>query len=210
MTNHLFWLLLTPLGFSAWCLTEYSAHRFAMHATGGRGIAAKEHLMHHAQPTRTRFLIRTLGHLGMYSGAVVMAFVLQFFMPWLAACALAGGWALGYTHYELVHWLAHHRPPRSAWDLRLRRRHFHHHFAAPTTNLGVAFAFLDQLLGTNVVPELIKVPRRLAPSWLVDTDGAVLPEYAANWIIVGQLVASPDQDARDLTDAFANRAPAPQ
>lgn len=191
-------------------MTEYGMHRFAMHSTGGRGIAAKEHLMHHAQPAATRFLIRTLGHMGMYSGAVVLAFVLQFLMSWGSAGALALGWAIGYTHYELVHWLAHHRPPRSDRDLRLRRRHFHHHFRAPTTNLGVAFPFWDRLLGTNVEPEEVRVPRRLAPTWLINEDGSVRPEYADTWTIVGRLTSSAAQNIQDIDDAFANRAPATQ
>jgi len=197
----------STLGVVLWTGTEYGAHRFAMHSVKGRGPAAKEHLMHHAQPERTRRFIRLLGHLGMYTTAVAIGFVLSFVAPLVVAVPIALGWGIGYTLYEGLHWAAHHRPPLNEFDLRLRRRHFHHHFAAPKTNLGVMFAGWDVLLGTNVEPETIKVPRRLAMPWLVDADGNVLPEFVDHYVIVGRANRTPAQDELDRVAAFADQPP---
>lgn len=211
-------IVVLVVGFFAWTLTEYTAHRFAMHSVGGRGPAAKEHLMHHAEPDRTRFLIRTLGHLGMYTTAVLIGVVLQFVLPLAFAISLAIGWAVGYTAYEGLHWRAHHRPPFAspaalhAYDLRLRQRHFHHHFARPKENLGVMNSHWDRLFRTEVDPSRmpghqIKVPRRLAMTWLVDNANTVRPEFADDYVIVGRLTRSEQQDQRDRLQAFADEAP---
>lgn len=208
-------------GFVTWTLTEYSAHRFLMHSVGGRGPAAKEHLMHHAQPDRTRFLIRTAGHFGMYAGAAAIGFALSLTVPRPVAIGIALGWALGYTAYEYLHWRAHHRAPFAsparleAFDLRLRQRHFHHHFAQPKQNLGVMNSLWDQLFGTEVDPsrmpdDPIKVPRRLAMTWLVDDAGAIKPEFAADYVLAGRLTRSEQQDAIDRAQAFSDNAPSLQ
>jgi len=206
MFVHLLLLALAvPVGVVAWTFTEYAAHRFTMHNVGGRGPAAKEHLMHHAQPERCRAFIRTLGHIGMYTTAVAIGFVLWLVLPWSPAIGLAVGWAIGYTIYEACHWLAHHREPRGIYDLQLRRRHFHHHFVAPRTNLGVTTDAWDRLFGTEAELSTIKVPRRLAMPWLTDAYGAVRPEFADDYEIVGRLERTAQQDAADITDAFADR-----
>jgi len=88
------------------------------------------------------------------------------------------------------------------------RLHFHHHFAAPKTNLGVMFAGWDVLLGTNVEPAQIKVPRRLAMPWLTDDEGNVLPEFANDYVIVGRAKRTADQDEIDRVAAFADQPPA--
>ena len=55
----------------------------------------------------------------------------------------------------------------------------------------------------------IRVPRRLAMVWLVDDAGAVRPEHAGDYEVVGRRPAGPEQAAADLADAYANRAPQP-
>lgn len=198
-------MLTLPVGVVLWTLTEYGAHRFLMHNVGGRGPAAHEHLMHHAQPERTRAFIRTTGHIGMYTGAVVVTWLVAQIISPSIAIGLGLGWALGYTLYESFHWLAHHRPPRGQFDLRLRRRHFHHHFRAPLTNLGVMTSFWDRLFGTEAELGVIRVPRRLAMPWLVDEQGDVLPQFRSDYEVVGTLVRSPVQDEADKTAAFADQ-----
>lgn len=193
------------LGVIAWTLTEYAAHRFTMHSTGGRGPAAREHLMHHAQPARTRPLVRTIGHISMYLVAAAIAWVLSLVIATTWAIALALGWALGYTAYEGVHFHAHHHRPRGRYDLWLRRRHFHHHFVAPKKNLGVLIPWWDQLFGTEAELGMIKVPRRLAMSWLVDECGAVHERYAADYCVVGQRRDSDTQRTSDIQAAFADQ-----
>lgn len=197
--------LAVPLGVVAWTLTEYIAHRFTMHSTGGRGPAAHEHLMHHAQPERTRPLVRVIGHISMYATALAIGLVLGLVMARPIAFALALGWAFGYTAYEGVHFHAHHHAPRGAYDLWLRKRHFHHHFVAPKTNLGVLVPWWDQLFGTEVAPNRIKVPRRVAMPWLFDEHGEPDPSYATDYQIVGLRRLSPAQKEDDIDAAFSDR-----
>lgn len=193
------------LGFVAWTLTEYLAHRFTMHSTGGRGPAAREHLMHHAKPARTRRLVRTIGHIGMYSTAIVLGVLLSIWLGTTIGVALAIGWALGYTAYEAAHFHAHHYRPKGSYDLWLRRRHFHHHFVSPKTNHGVLVPWWDQLFGTEVDPGVTPVPRRVAMGWLLDADGAIHPNFADDYRLAGTLGNTEDQQATDIEDVFANR-----
>lgn len=200
------------LGGAAWTLTEYGAHRFTMHSTGGRGPAAHEHLMHHAQPARTRPLIRIIGHVSMYATAAVIGWILALFVPLILAMALAVGWALGYTAYEGAHFHAHHHPPLGSYlssvgryDLWLRKRHFHHHFVAPKTNLGVLVPWWDQLFGTEAPVGTIKVPRRVAMSWLIDDSGNVHDVFTTDYTVVGRRRDDKSQRANDIEAAFADQ-----
>lgn len=195
-------------GFVAWTLTEYLAHRFTMHGTRGRGPAAREHLMHHAKPARTRRFIRTVGHLGMYLTAVAIGLLLSLLVSTVVAATIAIGWALGYTAYEGTHFHAHHHRPRGRYDLWLRRRHFHHHFVSPQSNHGVLVPWWDQLFGTEVNPDVIPVPRRVAMTWLLDTDGAIRDDYRGDYVLAGTGRAgaiNEQQQASDIEAAFANQ-----
>lgn len=198
------------LGVVAWTLTEYVAHRFTMHNVGGRGPAAGEHLRHHAQPLRTRPVVRVLGHISMYATAVGIAVVLALMVPPALAIAAALGWAFGYTIYEALHHAAHHYRPRGNWDLRLRKRHFHHHFVAPRQNLGVTITWWDQVFRTEGPVGPIRVPRRLAMPWLLDDHGRVQPQFADDYVLVGRarpLLTRDELQAQDLERAFSDLAP---
>lgn len=70
----------------------------------------------------------------------------------------------------------------------------------------------DRLFRTEVDPSRmpghqIKVPRRLAMTWLVDNANTVRPEFADDYVIVGRLTRSEQQDQRDRLQAFADEAP---
>jgi len=153
-----------------------------MHSTRGRGPAAREHLMHHAKPARTRPFVRTLGHVGMYLTAAAIGVLLSLVAPLGVSVALAGGWALGYTTYEAAH--------------------FH---VSPQANHGVLVPWWDQLFGTEVRPDVIAVPRRVAMNWLIDADGAIRDEYANDYRLAGSRRADPQQQARDIEAAFADQ-----
>ena len=64
------------------------------------------------------------------------------------------------------------------------------------------------MVGTLVEVDVVRVPRRMAMRWLVDDDGNVRPEYAADYEIRGSLPLTDDQKVADRDDAFANRIPA--
>ena len=74
-------------------------------------------------------------------------------------------------------------------------------------NHGVTWSVWDHVFGTYEAPGCVRVPRRMAMVWLVDEDGALRPEFAADYEVVGRSTAA-ERAERDLVDAFANRAPA--
>jgi hypothetical protein len=74
-------------------------------------------------------------------------------------------------------------------------------------NFGVTSPVWDRLLGSYDEPGVVTVPRRMAPDWLLDDDGEVRPEYAADYQARGRRATTGDQRALDERDAFANQAP---
>lgn len=186
-------------GWFAWTLGEYVMHRFAMHALRGRGIASREHLIHHAD----RDSILEKWPLA-WSGVIAVGIALGLNLH----PALGAGWVIGYGFYDLQHYRAHRRAPRTRYQRWLRRHHFHHHFGHPTANHGVTWPLWDHVFGTWEAPGRVRVPGRLAMVWLVDERGGIRPEHAADYEVVGR-AERPDaaQAKRDRDDAFANRAP---
>ena len=158
------------LGGAAWTLAEYWLHRGPMHRSGGRDPMATEHRRHHVDPAATDPVART---------AAVTAMAA---LGWIATTpirrrharlgpGLAAGWALGYGSYDRLHWNVHHRAPRRPDDAR-RLRHLDHH-VRPDRNFGVTTSWWDRCFGTYVEPERVRLPRRLAPSWLDDDPSAL-------------------------------------
>jgi hypothetical protein len=192
-------------GAASWSAAEYGLHRFLMHEMKGRGLASKEHLRHHADvtyfsPTSKKLL----------SAASTTAVVLP--VSWaLAGRRVATSYTTGliamYFGYEVVHRRAHTHPPRGAYSRWVRRSHLHHHFGGPMRNFGVTSPVWDRLLGTYDDPGVVVVPRRMAPSWLLDADGEVRPELAADYVARGRPRSTVAQRDADEHDAFANVAP---
>ncbi|MCP3853914.1 MAG: hypothetical protein GY745_03490 [Actinomycetia bacterium] len=191
-------------GATGWTLVEYGLHRFAMHGRGGRGIASREHLRHHAWPERTSPAMRSLAYLGSAAGGVVLALVVDRIGPTPLAVGVALGLMSGHTAYELGHWRAHHRPAANRWERWMRPRHFHHHFVSPRTNLGVTVDVWDRVFGTYVAPGQVRVPSRLAMSWLLDDSDEVRPALAPQYRLVGLPGSSA---ASDLDRALADLPP---
>lgn len=192
------WLVLLLSGWLAWTLGEYLIHRFAMHALRGRGITSREHLNHHAD----RDSILEKWFLA-WTGVMLVGLALDTALH----PAVGAGWVLGYGFYDLHHWQAHKRPPRSRYQRWLRRHHFHHHFGHPRDNLGVTWPVWDLVFGTYRRPGVVRVPRRLAMVWLLDDRGEVRPDFAADYEVAGAATRTPALAARDRADAFANRPP---
>jgi sterol desaturase/sphingolipid hydroxylase (fatty acid hydroxylase superfamily) len=191
-----------------WTFAEYMLHRFAMHELRGRGMMSREHLEHHVRATWTFDPVVLLSWLGvLVVGAGVWGP-----LGWLVAgpavgIGLGAGWVLGYGFYELQHALAHLRAPGTRYAAWLRRHHFHHHFGHPMANHGVTTAVWDRVFGTLEVPERVRVPRRLVLPWLVDEHGAIRPEFAADYELVGDDRADERLAAIDRARAFASIAP---
>lgn len=185
------------VGWFAWTLGEYLFHRFGMHALKGRGLASKEHLRHHAD--RDSVLEKWAVS---WTGVLAVGFGW-----WQLAPGLGIGWVAGYGFYDLQHYRAHRRAPKTRYQRWLRRHHFHHHFGHPMVNHGVTWAVWDHVFGTWEAPGRVRVPRRMAMVWLCDEDGEIRPEHAADYELAGRVVRTDEQAKRDLVDAYANRAP---
>lgn len=194
------------LGALSWTAAEYGLHRFAMHEMRGRGLASREHLQHHADvtyfsPTSKKLL----------SAAATTSVVLPVGVVTAGrrrAVVFTAGMIGTYFGYELLHRRAHTHPPRNRYGRWVRRSHFHHHFGSPMRNFGVTTPVWDKLLGTYDEPGIVTVPRRMAPDWMLDADGEVRPEFAADYLAKGGRRPTPEQDEADRVDAFTNVAPA--
>ena len=113
-----------------------------------------------------------------------------------------------YFAYEVAHRRTHTRAPRNRYARWARRNHLHHHFGAPKRNFGVTTPLWDRVWGTYDEPVVVAVPRRMAPSWLLDEGGEVKPEYAGDYVAKGMRRADVDMVERDRAAAFGNAAPA--
>lgn len=197
--------LASALGAASWSIAEYGLHRFAMHEMRGKGLASVEHLKHHADVT---YFAPTSKKLASAAGTTVVAFPL--------ATAVAGRrWATAFTTglltmyfaYEVHHRRLHTHPPTNRYGRWSRRNHLQHHFGSPMKNFGVTSPVWDSLLRSTDEAAVITVPRRMAPVWMLDDDGEVRPELAADYLVKGAPRPDDAQAERDHADAFANLAP---
>lgn len=158
-------------GLTAWSFAEYWLHRGPMHRPRARDPLGAQHRAHHVDPAATDPVARSAGVLGMAALGAVITRPLSATSRGFADGA-AVGWALGYAAYDRLHWNVHHRAPRRADDAR-RRRHLDHH-VHPGRNFGVTTSVWDRVFGTFVEVDEVRIPRRLAPGWLVE-DPSLAP-----------------------------------
>lgn len=201
------------IGGLGWTLAEYLLHRFLMHSMRGRGLPSREHLTHHAR--RDYFAGAPQKALFSVVVTAIMLPVAALVLGLPHALTLQGGFIATYLFYEWLHRRAHTHGPRGRYGRWLRRHHFYHHFGHPLQNHGVTTPVWDHLFGTNVEPEVIRVPRRLAMRWLLTPEGELDPAFAADYVLVGRgptgaaVVETPESVATDTAAAFANRVPEP-
>jgi len=198
---------MATVGAASWTGTEYVLHRFLMHEARGRGLASREHLSHHADVT---YFAPTSKKLLSAASTTAVAFpVATAVVGRRRATAFTGGLIGMYFIYELLHRRTHTHPPTTAYGRWMRRNHLDHHFGAPMRNHGVTTPVWDRLFGTAHDPGVVRVPRRMAPVWMLDADGAVRPELAADYEVVGRDRRDPATAERDRVAAFSNQAPEP-
>ena len=192
-------------GAASWTAAEYVLHRFAMHELRGRGLASVEHLKHHADVT---YFSPTSKKLASAAGTSAVVYPLTATVAgrrW--ATAFLGGFLTMYAAYEVGHRRIHTHPPKSRYSRWSRRNHLHHHFGSPMRNFGTSTAIWDAIFRSSVEPGVITVPRRMAPAWMLDADGELLPELEGDYIVKGPRQRDAGQVERDRVDAFANAAP---
>lgn len=197
------------VGAFAWFFMEYVLHRFAFHDMKGRGLGSREHLLHHVRANWIFNPVILLAWFGVVLVGTGIGVGLTMVVGPFLGVAIGVGWTAGYFFYEWHHRAAHIRAPRNDWERWLRKNHFAHHFANPNENHQVTVRLWDRVFGTEVMVERVRVPRRLAMPWMLDDAGALRPEYADDYELVGP--ADPDGRAASLdrARAFANLAPNP-
>ena len=194
------------LGAALWTLAEYLLHRFAMHALNGRGIMSREHLEHHVGSGWSFSHTHLLSWAGVNLGGLVRWAPIGWLVAGGPGLALGAGWCFGYAGYEHQHAMAHLRGPSGRYSAWLRRHHFHHHFCHPRANHGVTTSVWDHLFGTHQRPERVRVPRRLAQSWMLGGDRHP-PELESDYVLVGSTDPSTRAAELDRVRAFASLAP---
>jgi sterol desaturase/sphingolipid hydroxylase (fatty acid hydroxylase superfamily) len=148
------WALVPLLaaGYVLWTLTEYWLHRVVFHFEPDHGIGLRLHYLihgvHHDHPNDPRRLVMPP------SASVPLAtgFGLIFYGVFSAPTwqAVAAGFIAGYVAYDTLHYLVHHRVPRSRIGRALRERHMRHHFQDDTRGFGVSAPYWDAVFGTAV------------------------------------------------------------
>ena len=186
-------------GAFTWTGIEYLLHRFVGHGrrrpapsslwrrltpSGFLGAFNDEHLRHHAD---ARYFAPTSQKV---VAAIVVASVLTtvgtLLVGAMAGAAFGIGFALMYATYEVLHRRIHTHAPHGRYGRWLRRHHLFHHFKTPRMNHGVTSPLWDKLTRTERrLPdgEPLRVPRHLAPPWMVDAQGGVQAEFAQEYVI---------------------------
>ncbi len=177
---HLFTLLVGAL---SWTLVEYALHRGLGHRGQAKNPFSVEHLAHHADvsyfaPTYKKGI--TIGLAASVAGP----------LAYLTADTLGVTWLVGflvmYVLYEVIHRKLHTAPGRSRYGRWARRHHLHHHYRRPQMNHGVTTPIWDFVFRTLDVPDVVRVPRRNALAWMLDDRGELLPQFAADYQLVGR------------------------
>lgn len=195
------------VGITGWTLLEYGIHRVLGHELRGKGLASREHLAHHADVTY--FTPARLKALSAGVTTVVAFPVATALAGRQRATAFTGGLVSMYLAYEVLHRRTHTHPPKGRYGRWARRNHLLHHAGNPMKNFGVSTPVWDLAFGSHVeAPAQVRLPRRIAPEWLLDDRGEVRPEYAADYVVVGARRATDEQREADRVAAFANEAPA--
>lgn len=211
------------LGAAAWSAAEYSIHRFVGHGPKRQrakslagmispaGVAAEfnaEHLAHHTDPSYFAPTSRKL-----LAAAVAVPTVTLLASPFLGvrrAFAFGTGLTTMYGTYEFLHRRIHTHAPTGPYSRWLRRHHLLHHHKTPRDNHGVTSPLFDVLFGTYQPPERVRVPRHVAPLWLVDeATGEVRPEYAEDYELVGKRQrATREAASTETVEAASSSRPA--
>lgn len=187
----------------AWSASEYLIHRFVGHGPKrappktllGRlspiGLAYefnREHLAHHATPSY--FAATSKKVLAASIAIPALGAALSPVLGVRRATSFALGFGTVYGGYEVIHRILHTRAPRTRYGRWYRRHHLLHHHKTPRQNHGVTSALWDHVFGTHDPVERVRVPRHVAPKWMMDDAGHIKPEYADHYEIVGKGQAS--------------------
>jgi hypothetical protein len=189
--------MFSPIAFAAgalsWSLAEYSLHRFWGHAPRPPKDGAKRRALdgdfgseHQAHHTDTRYFSPTKDKLRVAAVALpVIAAAASLLAGPRRGLAFAAGFGAAYAGYEILHRRIHTHAPRGPYSRWALRHHLHHHFTSPREYHGVTSPLWDVVFGTHGERQRIRVPRRHAPTWLLDPQGDVRPEHGSDYELPG-------------------------
>src|SRR5690606_12394480 len=127
-----------PLGIVLGSFMEYVLHRSASHDARGANYGSREHLRHHGSEDT----VLESWYLS-WAGVLLVSLVLIPFLGHVVGVAQAGwgvgfGYLAAYGFYDWIHWRAHRKPIPAgrfgAYEARVRKHHFIHHFHQPMKN----------------------------------------------------------------------------
>lgn len=175
-------IVLFALGALTWTFAEYALHNWVGHKLKGRTDISREHLAHHSKQhyfTSTKKKILTACQV-----ILPMFLVLAWPLGWMWSASFSVGFGLCYFGYEWMHRRLHTHPPQNWYGRWARKHHFYHHFGNPKFNHGVTTPIWDWVFGTYKTPEQIRVPQKLAMTWVYDEDTlAVHPQYEEDYFL---------------------------
>ena len=177
-------LTASALGASTWSVAECLIHQNLGHRFAkNRNFFAREHVRHHAT---TSYFAATSKKVGAAIAATSLIAPVAITTAGVSlGTAFTVGFVVTYGSYEVVHRIAHTRPPTTRYGRWFRKHHFHHHFHNPAKNHGVTSALWDHVFGTHERPGVIRVPEKHAMSWLADPKtGDAKAEFADDYVIV--------------------------
>lgn len=200
--------LLGALGLGAvgWTLAEYLLHRFVFHGASATRLGAKEHRRHHAQVDY--FAPWWQKALAALAAMAILLPASLFFGGVARGSLFTAGFIGMYLFYEVLHRRAHTHPPRGVYGRWRRRNHFAHHFVDPRRAQGVTTPLWDVVFATRLPVEKVRVPRRLAMPWLVDSHGEIRSAHANDYELVGSARSDARSRQSDTRAAMENRSPA--
>jgi hypothetical protein len=221
--------MIAPLSFAAgaltWSAAEYCLHRFVGHGPRRRRPAAlidqlrpsgllaafnEEHLAHHTDPM---YFAPTSHKAAAAAVVLTVSGILGslVFGP-RRGVSYALGFAAAYAGYEVLHRRIHTHAGRSRYARWMRKHHLYHHHKAPRANHGVTSPLWDQIVGTlEEVPrgQPLKIPRKVAPRWMLDANGEVAAEFAKDYVLVGSARKSAEPEPLSGEAHVVRDEPAP-
>ncbi|MBT6177603.1 MAG: sterol desaturase family protein [Deltaproteobacteria bacterium] len=171
------------VGAVGWSFTEYCIHRWLGHDRRFlRNPFGVEHQTHHSKGNY-------FAQWWKKAGAAIAAIALLWWPATVLLGAVYGsafifGFVAFYLYYEILHRVEHVFEASTAYGRWARAHHFFHHFHDPSRNHGVTSPVWDHVFGTYSATDVIRVPEKLAPLWLIEpTTGDVWQHLQPTWVL---------------------------
>lgn len=142
-------------GWFVWTFMEYVIHRFIFHyhpkTERLKRFFFTFHGVHHSQPMcKTRLVMPPVLSVplgGIFYLLFYLVLVVGLKQPIWLNFAFAG-FAIGYTVYDIIHFLLHHAKTKNGYLAMCRRQHMRHHAKCPNMRFGVSIPIWDYVFGT--------------------------------------------------------------